>query len=47
LLGVLGSLPMAMFAPDVRSAIMLSMYGALWGVLIELIVTKALKAPMK
>ena len=47
LLGALGSLPMAMFAPDVRSAIMLSMYGALWGVLIELIVTKALKAPMR
>jgi len=34
---------MAIFSPDVRGAIMLTLYGALWGVLIELIVTKALK----
>jgi hypothetical protein len=47
LIGVLGSLPMAVFATDTRAAVMLTMYGALWGVLIELIVTKALKAPMR
>jgi hypothetical protein len=47
LIGVLGSLPMAVFATDARAAVMLTMYGALWGVLIELITTKALKAPMR
>jgi len=47
LLGVLGSLPMAVFAPEARGAIMLTIYGGLWGVLIEFIVTKALKAPMR
>jgi hypothetical protein len=47
LLGTLGSLPMAMFSPDVRGAIMLTMYGALWGALIEIAATKALKAPAR
>lgn len=47
LLGVFGSLPMAVFSPDARGAIMLTLYGALWGALIELIATKALKAPMR
>jgi hypothetical protein len=47
LIGVLGSLPMAVFATDTRAAVMLTLYGALWGVLIELITTKALKAPLR
>jgi hypothetical protein len=47
LLGTLGSLPMAVFSPDVRGGIMLTMYGALWGVLIEIAATKALKAPAR
>ena len=47
LIGVLGSLPMAVFAIDARGGVMITMYGALWGVLIELITTKALKAPMR
>lgn len=47
LLGVLGSLPMAVFAPNAEGAMMLTGYGALWGVLIEVIATKALKAPMR
>jgi hypothetical protein len=47
LIGVLGSLPMAVFATDTRAGVMITMYGALWGVLIELITTKALKAPMR
>jgi hypothetical protein len=47
LIGVLGSLPMAVFATDARSGVMITMYGALWGVLIEVITSKALKAPMR
>jgi len=47
LIGTLGSLPMAMFSPDVRAAIMLTLYGALWGLLIEIAATKALRAPMR
>jgi len=45
LIGTLGSLPMAMFSVDVRAAIMLTVYGALWGLLIEIAATKALKTP--
>ena len=47
LIGTLGSLPMAMFSPDARAAIMLTVYGALWGLLIEIAATKALKAPAR
>jgi hypothetical protein len=47
LLGVLGSLPMAMFAANPQGAAMLTAYGALWGLLIEMLATRALKAPMR
>jgi hypothetical protein len=47
LIGLLGSLPMAVFSADLRGAIMLSLYGVLWGLLIELVATKALTAPMR
>ena len=47
LLGVLGSLPMAVFAGATEGAVMLVLYGALWGLLIEVITTKALKAPRR
>lgn len=47
LIGVLGSLPMAVLSPNVQGAVMLTLYGALWGLLIEVIATKVFKAPMK
>ena len=47
LIGMLGSLPMAVFSPDLRGAVMLLLFGALWGLLIELITTRAIKAPMR
>lgn len=47
LIGVFGSLPMAVFANDTEGAVMLVLYGALWGFLIEVITTKALKAPRR
>ncbi len=46
-IGILGSLPLAAFSPNVRGFVMLTLFGALWGLLIELIATKLLKAPMK
>lgn len=47
LIGVLGSLPMAVFSPNVQGAVVLTVYGALWGLLIEAITTKVFKAPMR
>jgi hypothetical protein len=47
LIGAVGSLPMAVFAPEPTAAMMLSAYGALWGLLIEVLATRVLKAPMK
>lgn len=47
MLGVLGSLPMAVFAAaEPNAAMVLTGYGALWGLLIEVITTRVLKAPM-
>ena len=47
LLGVLGSLPMALMSPNLQGAVMFTAYGALWGLLIEIITTKVVKAPMR
>lgn len=47
LIGVLGSMPMAVFADETEGAVMLVLYGALWGLLIEVITSKALKAPRR
>jgi hypothetical protein len=46
-LGMLGSLPMAVFAGSTQNAMTLVVYGALWGLLIEVLATWALRAPMK
>ncbi len=47
IIGVLGSVPMAAFSPNMRGFVMILLFGALWGLLIEFITTKAFKAPMK
>ena len=47
IIGIFGSLPMAAFSPNMRGFVMLVLGGAFWGVLIEFITTKVLKAPMK
>jgi len=45
-IGVIGSLPMAAFAPNTRGFVMIIVAGAIWGLLIELITTKVFRAPM-
>lgn len=35
------------YGKRLAGTILLTLYGALWGVMIELIATKALKAPMR
>ena len=45
-IGVIGSLPMAAFSPNTRGFVMILLFGAIWGLLIELITTKVFKAPM-
>ncbi len=44
-IGVLGSLPMAAFSPNTRGFVMITLFGAIWGLLIELVTTKVFKAP--
>ena len=45
-IGFLGTLPMAMYG-DVGGFIKISLFGILWGFLIELFTTVIFKAPMK
>jgi hypothetical protein len=45
-IGVIGSLPMAAFSPNTKGFVMILVFGAIWGLLIELITTKVFKAPM-
>ncbi len=46
LIGLMGSLPIASGSPDTRGLVMFLVFGALWGLLIELLTTKVFKAPM-
>ena len=46
-LGFLGTLPMAVLSPDFGGFITLSLFGILWGFVIELLTTVIFKAPMK
>lgn len=47
ILGILGSLPMAVAAPNCSGFWALVIFGAIWGFLIELLATLVFKAPMK
>ena len=46
LIGFLGTLPMAIFT-DFGGFVVISLFGILWGFLIELLTTVVFKAPMK
>ncbi|MBM3324055.1 MAG: hypothetical protein FJY66_00135 [Calditrichaeota bacterium] len=46
-IGFLGTLPMSVYAEDFGEFIILSLFGILWGFVIELFTTAIFKAPMK